>query len=746
MGKKFLDFVLSGHKKDQKTDSYTQKVHKILGDSDTPDSQQFRDLINEATARIELGTEDWDFVAARTLLAEIYQESKGNRGDFLDLINTLTNLKIYSPALLQKYTIGEIQYLAGKLNLDNDLLFTYAGLQVLSKRYITKDYDGNYLELPQERFLIIAMFLMQDEGDRRLEYVEELYWALSNLLATMATPTLANAGKDNCQLSSCFIDTVPDSLDGIYLNNWDSANVSKHGGGVGIYMGKVRGKNASIRGYKNVGGGIIPWMKGINATATGVDQLGVRAGAIVIYNDLWQWDLPEFLQVLTNNGDERLKTRDLEIGVCVPDYFMELTESDETGRLANPDALWYLFDPHDVRQTMGWSLEDCYDEQEGSGTWRTRYQQCIDHPTLRRRTIPAKEILQMLVVSEKETGMPYRFYRDEVNRQNANKHKGMIYCSNLCTEIAQNQSPSELVGSKIVDEDGEEYIYYKRRVGDYVVCNLASVNLAKAERMGVLRRVVRILVRALDNVISLNTLPLLQATSTNQKYRPIGLGTFGWHHALAVKGIDWDSEESVEYADDLYERVAFYAIEMSAELAEEKGAYKYFPGSEYHTGAYFDRKGYKTVEGGLDWDGLKARIMENGIRNGYWGAVAPNASTGLIAGSTQGIDAFYGDECIYYEEKKDFKIAVVAPDLNADTFKYYWKKGAHRVSMDYSIKQNAKRQRHIDQAVSFNIYIHKDIKAKDLLEIHRKAWRSKMKTTYYIRGTANIVEDCDYCQ
>jgi ribonucleoside-diphosphate reductase alpha chain len=322
----------------------------------------------------------------------------------------------------------------------------------------------------------------------------------------------------------------------------------------------------------------------------------------------------------------------------------------------------------------------------------------------------------------------------------------MIYCSNLCTEIAQNMSPSDIVGETVVDEDGDEYIIYKRKIGDFVVCNLASVNLGRAVKDNVLRRVVRIMMRMLDNVIDVNNLPLLQATITNHRYRPVGLGTFGWHHILALLGIDWDSQESIDYADSLYEEIAFYAIEMSAELAEEKGSYKYYDGSEYQTGVYFDRKGYKTESSRFDWDGLKKKVMTTGIRNGYWGAVAPNASTALIAGSTQGIDPFYGAQCIYFEEKKDFKMPIVAPDLSIDTWNYYYRKNAHYVNQEVSILQNAKRQRHIDQAVSFNLYIKSDIKAKDLMQIHRTAWRNKLKTTYYTRGTANMVDDCDACQ
>jgi len=709
-------------------------------------------MINEATVRVDVGSEQWDKVSTKTLLFQLYRKAgelrgynpQAQYGSFLGLIKKLTKMGIYGSFLTDKYTEDEINEVASYLTPGRDELFTYVGLMMLSDRYLARDYINQVYELPQERFMVIALTVMQDESpENRMEHVKEAYWALSELYMTVATPTMSNSGKVDGQLSSCFIDSVDDSLDGIYLDNWDNARVSKHGGGVGVYMGKVRGRNSSIRGYKNKASGVIPWIRNLNNTAVSVDQLGMRSGAMAVYLDIWHVDVLLFLQIGTNNGDERMKARDVFPGLCVPDYFMELIEADEDGRMLTPDAIWHLFDPHEVRQEMGWSLEDSYDEEEGSGTWRTRYQECIDNPNLRRIEVPVREIVKAMVVADIETGSPYMFYRDEVNRQNANKHKGMIYCSNLCTEIAQNMSPSSLVGEWVTEEDGTEYIIYKRKIGDFVVCNLSSINLGRAYRDGVIRRVIRIMMRMLDNVIDVNNLPLHQATRTNKKYRPVGLGTFGWHHLLAILGIKWDDMASVELADTLYEDIAFYAIEMSHELAMEKGSYEYFEGSEYHTGVYFDRKGYTDAR--HNWSTLKAKVKK-GIRNGYWGAVAPNASTALIAGSTQGIDPFYGAQGIYYEEKKDFKVPVLAPDLSPETWEFYYRQNAHYVSQEISILQNARRQRHIDQAVSFNLYVPSGIKAKDLMQLHRKAWRNKLKTTYYVRGTANLVDDCEACQ
>ena len=239
------------------------------------------------------------------------------------------------------------------------------------------------VELPQERWLVIAMTLMQDETENRLEKVAESYWAMSNLYMTVATPTLSNAGKPHGQLSSCFIDTVDDSLQGIYDSNTDIANLSKYGGGIGVYMGKVRSRGSSIRGFKGASSGVLPWIKQLNNTAVSVDQLGQRQGAIAVYLDVCHKDIFTFLDLKLNNGDERMRAHDIFTGVCLPDLYMEQVE-------ARGD--WHIFDPHEVRKVMGYSLEDFYDEKRGAGSFREKYEECVNHPELSRETVPAIDI------------------------------------------------------------------------------------------------------------------------------------------------------------------------------------------------------------------------------------------------------------------------------------------------------------------------------------------------------------------
>ncbi|EAE5098560.1 ribonucleoside-diphosphate reductase subunit alpha, partial [Listeria monocytogenes] len=334
------------------------------------------------------------------------------------------------------------------------------------------------------------------------------------------------------------------------------------------------------------------------------------------------------------------------------------------------------------------------------------------------------------------TGNPFMFYRDEVNRMNPNKHEGMVYSSNLCTEIMQNMSPTKMI-QEIISGD---QIVITKQAGDFVVCNLSSVNLGRAvvAEEGTLERLIEVEVRMLDNVIDLNELPVPQATITNQKYRSIGLGTFGWHHLLALKNIAWDSEEAEKYADELYEQINYLAIRASNKLAQEKGAYKVFKGSDWNTGEYFARRNYNSPE----WQELAKEVAEKGLRNAYLVAVAPNMSTAQIAGSTASIDPIYS--AFYYEEKKDYRRPVIAPDLNLSTYPYY-EKGAYKVDQFASVRQNGRRQRHVDQSLSFNFYVPSGIKASKLLELHMTAWNEGLKTTYYVRSNDIDVEECEWC-
>lgn len=696
------------------------------------DSEWSNAMVLESLSHIDEEEPYWTFVAARIYLNQVYSDQATIRkcsnesvyAEFYNHILQLSNKGLYDVQLLQAYTKDEIDNLSKVIEPERDTLFTYIGLKTLMDRYVARDYDKTAAELPQERWLIIAMTLMQNETENRIEKVKEAYWAMSNLYMTVATPTLSNAGKPHGQLSSCFIDTVDDSLQGIYDSNTDVATLSKYGGGIGVYMGKVRSRGSSIRGFKGASSGVMPWIKQLNNTAVSVDQLGQRQGAIAVYLDVWHKDILPFLDLKLNNGDERMRAHDIFTGISLPDIFMEKVEAREE---------WVLFDPHEVRTVMGFSLEDFYDETRGTGSFRNNYLACVADKRLSREVVPAIDIMKRIMKSQLETGVPFMFYRDEVNRKNSNKHEGMIYSSNLCTEIFQNMSATEFQSITLEDD----VIVTRRKPGDFVVCNLSSINLGKAVPANVLERLIKVQVRMLDNVIDLNMIPVPQAERTNARYRGIGLGTFGWHHLLALKGIRWESDEAVEFADSLYEEIAYLTIQASMKLASEKGTYPLFNGSDFHTGEYFDVRGYTSTK----WRELRLDVATNGMRNGYLMAVAPNSSTSILAGSTASIDPIFQKS--YSEEKKDYKIPVTVPDLNQETTWFY--KSAYFIDQHWTLKQNAKRQRHIDQGISLNLYVQNTIKAKELLDLHIDAWASGLKTTYYVRSTSIELMECESC-
>ncbi|GIN22509.1 hypothetical protein J1TS3_36430 [Siminovitchia fordii] len=494
-------------------------------------------------------------------------------------------------------------------------------------------------------------------------------------------------------------------------------------------MGKVRSRGSSIKGFKGASSGVIPWIKQLNNTAVSVDQLGRRKGAIAVYLDIWHADILPFLDLKLNNGDERQRAHDIFTGVCLPDLFMEQVEKRGD---------WFLFDPHQVKQVMGWSLEDFYDEERGAGSFREKYELCVQNNDIDKVKVPAIQIMARIMKSQLETGTPFMFYRDQVNRMNPNKHAGMVYSSNLCTEIAQNMAPTVHYEETV---DGDTIITYKK-AGDFVVCNLSSINLGKAVPHNALDRLLPIQVRMLDNVVDLNTIPVKQADITSRKYRNVGLGTFGWHHLLALKNIHWETEEAVEYADKLYEKINFLAIKASNELAKEKGTYSEFEGSDWQTGEYFKIRHYNSHDSNLSWDDLREDVQTHGVRNGNLLAVAPNASTSVIAGSTASIDPIF--KPFYHEEKKNYKLPIVAPDLNHKTYDVY-RRSSYILDQRWSIKQNAARQRHVDQAISFNIYVPNNIKAKVMLDLHLQAWDLGLKTSYYVRSTASDIEECEWC-
>ena len=686
-------------------------------------------------AAVELTTPEapnWEFIASR-LLNYSFQNNLTNVMNKYDItclyekIRYMCDKGLYGDYILTHYSRIEIDEAEGFIVKDRDKMFTYSGLDLLLKRYVIHDHNHVPIETPQEMFLGIALHLCMNEKIDRMKWVKRTYDMLSRLEVTMATPTMSNARKPYHQLSSCFIDMVPDSLDGIYRSLDNFAKVSKLGGGMGMYFGKVRATGSAIRGFKGAAGGVIRWIRLVNDTAVAVDQLGMRQGAVAVYLDVWHKDLPEFLQLRTNNGDDRMKAHDVFPAVCYPDLFWKLADE-------NIDAPWYLMCPHEILAVKGYSLEDYYGEE-----WEKRYYDCVNDSHISKRTVSVKDIVRLVLRSAVETGTPFAFNRDTVNRMNPNGHAGMIYCSNLCTEIAQNMAPIEYVSTNISVENGDTVLLTTTRPGDFVVCNLASLSLGNLplEDDEYMQRIIETAVRALDNVIDLNFYPLEYAKLTNHKYRSIGLGVSGYHHMLAKRNIKWESEEHLKFVDEMFERINFAAIKADNALAIERGAYKLFDGSDWQNGDYFKKRGYTSEK----WKDLQRSVCENGMRNAYLLAIAPTSSTSVLSGTTAGVDPVM--KRFYLEEKKGSMLPRVAPELSINTWWYY--KPAHTIDQTWSIKAAGVRQRHIDQAQSMNLYITNEFTMRQVLNLYIEAWKAGVKTIYYVRSKSLEVEDCDSC-
>lgn len=671
-------------------------------------------LLDQAAARISAQVPDWQFAASRILLLTLYEEARAGRpeeapgyGNLYALARFLTERGLYDERLLAAYGASDFEVLDRALRPDRDRLFTYAGLRHLSDRYLVRGRSGETLELPQEAFMGVAMTLALAEADP-VTWAVRFYDVLSRLQVTVATPTLRNARRPFGQLSSCFVDTPEDSLRGIFNGVRAFADVSKHGGGMGVYLGKLRASRSSIQGVVGAAGGVIPWVRLYNDTAVSVDQLGQRRGAVSVWLDIWHKDIVAFLDLKTNSGDERLKAHDVFPGVAVPDRFYRACEAD---------GAWFLFDPHEVQERMGFSLEDSYGE-----AFDERYEACVANPLLSRDTIGAMELMTLLLKSAYETGGPFVFNRDAANRANPNRHAGMIYCSNLCTEILQNQSSTRETERTL--EEG--VVVSKSEPGDFVVCNLGSVNLGRVRDREALIPIVPVLVRMLDDVITVNRLPLPEAERTNRRYRAIGIGTSGYHEHLMRQGIPWESEAHIAYADALYEEINYLAIRTSHELARERGTYPLFEGSDWQTGAYFTERAYTSER----WQSLAQDLREGGLRNGYLLAVAPTGSTSVIAGTTASVDPVF--RRVFTEEKRGMLVRQVAPGLTEETRDLY--REAHQVDQRWTVRAAAARQRHIDQSQSVNLYATANLDEIGFLNLYLDAWRLGMKTVYYFRN------------
>lgn len=680
----------------------------------------------------------WEKIAGRLMMIDLYKEASNNRGldikdiyspeSFQALMNEYISSWLYYKDFYKYYSKDDIIKAGAKLKKDTDFTYNYTTVLMYKKRYLLNP-NKIIKELPQEMYMAAALFLaIPEKAEERLDVAFKIYEYCSKAMISLPTPTLLNSRTNYHQLSSCFKLNLDDDLRAIYHGVENMAQISKFGGWIGVYLGNIRSKGGTIRGVKGVSGGVNPWIKVINDTAIAVNQLGARAGSISVTLDMWHRDIYDFLDLQTETWDIRRKAFDVFPAVSIPDLFMKRVQ--ENGE-------WTLFDPKEVRDVTGRVLQDHF-----SAEFEAFYLECENNPKLElKEKVSAKDLFKKFLKSTVETGMPYVFYRDTVNALNPNKHAWNIYSTQLCTEICQNTSASKFVEETV--EGGDIIIKYTP--GDSVVCNLASINIAKVNDDKTIEKVIPIVMKILDNVIDLNYYPMKEAEITAKKYRSVGLWFLWLAEYLAVNKIAYDSVEAREIVDKLMEKFAFEVFQSSNTLANERGVYSLFEGSEYSKGIVLgkDEAWFKAnAKTNCDWSGLLKNIQKSGLRFAYHLAPAPNTSTAWVVGTTAAMLPIY--KKYFVETNMVAPSLVVAPNLNSENFWYY--KEYVNMNMNDVIDMVSVIYKWVDQSISFEWIINPaKVSPKELYEYYMKAHKQGIKTVYYVRSMTLDVKECVSC-
>ena len=691
---------------------------------------------------------NYSFVTARLLLDDIENEVLR----FLDIDTSIKmdRSKMYQKALVGSIEKGiELEFLDERLkdfDLDrlgksikpeNDLNFTFLGLQTLYDRYFITHEDTRY-EMPQVFLMRVAMGLSVDEKDKN-DKAEEFYKLLSSFDYMSSTPTLFNSGTRRPQLSSCYLTTVPDDLSGIYGAIHDNAMLSKWAGGLGNDWTNVRALGSRIKGTNGKSQGIVPFLKVSNDTAVAVNQGGKRKGAFCAYLECWHLDVEEFLELRKNTGDDRRRTHDMNTANWIPDLFMKRLMKNEE---------WTLFSPSDapeLHDLYGKAFEKKYEEYEklaASGEIKLF------------KKIKAEDLWRKILTMLFETGHPWITFKDPCNIRSPQGHVGTVHSSNLCTEITLNTNKDEIA-----------------------VCNLGSINLPQHIQDGKinveqLKSSVKTAIRMLDNVIDINYYPVPQAENSNKKHRPIGLGMMGFQDALYKLNIPYNSEEAVNFADESMELISYFAIQASAELAEERGTYESYAGSLWDQGIFpldsikilAEERGAdfidQNTDAKLDWKKVRDQVKKHGMRNSNVMAIAPTATIANITGVSPCIEPTYQN--LYVKSNLSGEFTVINPYLVEELKKeQLWDdvmiadlkysqgslasinrvpeniknmfQTAFEVEPKFIVESASRRQKWIDQAQSLNLYI-SNVDGKKLDNTYKMAWYKGLKTTYYLRA------------
>ena len=708
----------------------------------------YKALVLSARTLVE-NDPNYTYVTSRLLLQDLFNEalnflnishdpmaddmSTAYPAAFKAYIKQGIDLELLNPELAD----FDLDRLAAALKPERDQNFTYLSLQTLYDRYFLH-HQGVRIELPQVFFMRVAMGLSLAEKNDREGWAIKFYDLFSSFDYMSSTPTLFNAGTRRPQLSSCFLTTVPDDLDGIYSSIRDNALLSKFAGGIGNDWTPVRGLGSHIKGTNGKSLGIVPFLNVADATAIAVNQGGKRKGAVCAYLETWHMDIEEFLDLRKNTGDDRRRTHDMNTANWVPDLFMKRVFENKDWTLFSPDQV------PDLHDTYGEAFETLYNQ----------YEEKASRGEIRSKKIPAVTLWRKMLSMLFETGHPWVTFKDACNLRSPQQHCGVVHSSNLCTEITLNTNKEEVA-----------------------VCNLGSINLVNhVDEKGdfnteKLKNTVKIATRMLDNVIDINYYTIPQARNSNFRHRPVGIGIMGFQDALYKQGIAYQSNEAVEFADKSMEFISYHVLQASTDLAEERGAYETFKGSLWDQGVLpidsiklLAKNRGKFLEqdtsSTLDWDTLRKRIQQVGVRNSNHMAIAPTATISNICGVSQSIEPTYQN--LYVKSNMSGEFTVVNPYLVRDLkrlglwdnvmvhdLKYYngsvqnidripeHLKKMYATSFEieprWMVEAASRRQKWLDQAQSLNLYM-AEPSGKKLDILYRMAWLRGLKTTYYLRS------------
>lgn len=742
--KKSLQYAVRGYEREVNVDAIVEQCKVELYDG-MPTSEVARSLLMVTRSLIEQDPA-YSFVASRLLLRQLYREVIGDdvfdfgqfdqqyRDAFVRSIRHGIKIKRLDARLAE----FDLKKLSKHLRPERDELFRYLGTQTLYDRYYTRDVEnGNkVIEVPQGFWMRVAMGLALNEKHKE-ERAIEFYEMLSTMRFIPSTPTLFHSGTDHPQLSSCYLNTVSDSLDHIFKVYSDNAQLSKWSGGIGTDWTSVRATGALIKGTGVQSNGIIPFLKIANDVTVAINRSGRRRGATCVYLENWHMDVEEFLELRKNTGDERRRTHDMNTALWVSDLFMKRVRDHKDWTLFSPD------ETPDLHELYGAAFEARYEE----------YERMAAEGKIRNfRTIKAQELWKKMINMLYETGHPWITFKDPSNIRSPQDHAGVVHNSNLCTEITLNNSPEETA-----------------------VCNLGSVNFAVHVRDGkfdqeMVMETVKVAMRMLDNVIDVNFYPTKEAKNSNMRHRPVGLGIMGFHDALYQLGIDFDSEQAVEFADESMEIVAYSAIMTSSMLAKERGAYSSYKGSKWDRNIFpqdtidlLEKERKEKIEiprgGKLDWTPVREHVAKYGMRNSNTMAIAPTATISNIAGSIPAIEPIYKN--IYVKANQSGDFTVINPYLVEDLKKIgLWDfdmigkikyhdgsiqhipeippklkrkyKETFEISPEWLIRAAARRGKWIDQSQSLNIF-YAGTSGREISGFYELAWKMGLKTTYYLR-------------